>query len=337
MSNPREAVQQSMQNQFGGDFAVQEMGVTPTDLVARGDTLMQQKTKYSTAVQIVKPRNLQQVVNRCLEEAAIAGDDFYYSWSQGGKVIQGLSVGAAVAIARNFGNCVVEGSVNETYNTYLFEATFIDFETGFNLTRAFRQNKRPPVDKNGKPIYSGERGEDIVFQIGQSKAIRNVVLNAMPVWLVSKVLDKAKENVSGKIEKMGKENARVMLVQKAEALKIPIERIEAHYGKVKSWEIESLVKISGGIRAIENGHDNVDGVFPAVQEGQFTTKTGEKVEAKTGEIVTPQPKPEPKPEQKPAPKQEPEQAQDEPAIGTVEASEDELPFAKASPRKTKGQ
>lgn len=341
--NPKDAISESMKTQFG-DVTVQEMGVTPTDLVARGDTLMQQKTKYSAAISILKPRNLQKVVNLCLEEAAIAGEDFYYSWSQGGKVIQGPSVGCATMIARNFGNCVVEGAVQETFSTYIFEATFIDFETGFNLTRAYRQNKRPPVDKQGKPIYSGERGEDIVFQIGQSKALRNVILNAMPIWLVNKVLEKAKENISGRIEKMGKENARVMLANKAEALKIPIERIEAHYGKIKGWEIESLVKISGGIRAIENGHDSVDGVFPAVQEGQFTTKTGEKVDSRTGEVVTPvqeksvkqgKEKVKPKQETVPPAEQTPMPPQTQAPEQDDDTDDGELPFDKANPRITK--
>ena len=103
---------------------------------------IQTKTSYTTAMQIIRPRNLTVVTQRVLEEASIAGDEFYYSWSQGGSTIEGLTVGAAMAIARNMGNCAVPVTVEETKDTYIFTATFIDLETGFNLQRSFRQNKK---------------------------------------------------------------------------------------------------------------------------------------------------------------------------------------------------
>ena len=289
MNEVKSMVQKSMQSQLphSEQASVQEIPVN--DIIAGGQAMMQTKTRYSTAVQVIRPRNLMNVEQRCLQEAAIAGDDFYYSWSQGGGIIEGLSVGAALAIARNFGNCVVDTNINETYNSYVFEATFIDLETGFNLTRAFRQNKVSPKNRKGEAIYSGERGEDIIFQIGQSKAIRNAILNAMPVWLINKILAKSKENVKGKIESMGAEKARTELAKKAAALKVPLERIESIYGKQKSWDTEKLVLISGGLRSIENGHESIDDAFPAKQEGQFseqnvTVVNGTKVNKSTGEI-----------------------------------------------------
>ena len=227
---------------------------------------IQTKTSYTTAMQIIRPRNLTVVTQRVLEEASIAGDEFYYSWSQGGSTIEGLTVGAAMAIARNMGNCAVPVTVEETKDTYIFTATFIDLETGFNLQRSFRQNKISPKSKSGKEIYSGERGADILFQIGQSKAIRNVVLNAVPNWLSKKVIEKAKENISKKIEQMGTEKAKAYIIKKAEALKVSLDVIESSFGKMGGWDTVKMVQISGAFRAIEDGFANIQDAFPSTKK-----------------------------------------------------------------------
>lgn len=215
---------------------------------------------YTTAMQIIKPRQLQAVTNRVLEEASIAGDEFYYSWRQGGSTIEGLTVGASMAIARNLGNCAIPVEVEDTKDAYIFKATFIDLETGFNLQRTFRQRK---AQNMGAKMKNDGRAEDVIFQIGQSKAIRNVVLASVPNWLSKKVLEKAKENVKGKIEQMGKERAREMLERKAKNLEIPLEKIEENFGRSASWDTEQLVLISGAIRSVEDGHASIDDAFPS--------------------------------------------------------------------------
>ena len=224
---------------------------------------MQIKTAYTTAMQVIKPRNLAVVERRCLEEAAIAGDEFYYSWKQGSSIIEGLTVGASMSIARNMGNCAVPVTVEETKDTYIFTATFVDLETGFNLSRMYRQRKGQNL---GEKMKKDGRAEDVVFQVGQSKAIRNSVLGAIPKWLQNKVMAKAKENVVGKIEQMGKEKAREMLLKKADALKISGDILEAEFGKSTGWDVEKLVQISGALRGIEDGILSMSEAFPTSKE-----------------------------------------------------------------------
>ena len=224
--------------------------------------MLQTKTAYSTAVQVIKPRNLRNVIARCEEEAAIAGDEFYYSWKQGGEIIEGSTVGASLAIARNWGNCAVDVKIEETHDSYIFHGAFVDLETGFNIVRPFKQNKQSPKKKDGGDVYKGDRGKDVIFQIGASKAIRNVVLNAVPKWLTSKVLSKAKENVVEKIKSLGVEKARLMIIKKATTIGIPIPRIEDSFGLQKGWDIEKLVMLSGALRSIEDGIESVDTIFP---------------------------------------------------------------------------
>jgi len=294
--DPKTAITESMTQNFGPPRPEEIYTSIPVQ------PLMQTKTRYSTAVSVVRPRSLRDVERRCIEEASIAGSDFYYSWAQGGETISGLSVSAAQAMARNFGNCVVESTVAETPSAYIFSAAFIDLETGFNISRDFRQNKKSPKSKSGKDIYTGDRGADIIFQIGQSKAIRNVILNAMPSWLVSKVHQKAKENISEKITRMGVKDATARILKKADSLRIPLANIEYHYGRSSSWDVETLIKISSGIRAIENGYDDISSVFPldapsAARETRITVTPPEEtpqqktvgielVNKETGEIIT---------------------------------------------------
>lgn len=227
---------------------------------------IQTKNRYVTAMQVIKPRNLNKVISKCVEEASIAGEEFIYSWKQGGSIIEGLTIGAALSIVRNFGNSMVDVEVEEKDKAYIFTAYFCDLETGFNLSRSFRQNKASPKTKYGKDIYEGDRGTDIIFQIGQSKAIRNVVLNAIPRWLASKVLEEAKNNAMATINNMGEVKARELLLKKIENLKIDLAKVENVFGKPKSWDKVKLVQLSSALKSIENGYEDEDTLFPSIQK-----------------------------------------------------------------------
>jgi hypothetical protein len=225
---------------------------------------IQTKNRYVTAMQVIKPRNLNRVISKCVEEASIAGEEFLYSWKQGGNIIEGLTIGAALSIVRNFGNSFVDVEIEERESAYIFTAYFCDLETGFNLSRSFRQNKASPKTKQGKDIYEGERGTDIIFQIGQSKAIRNVILNAVPRWLATKVLDEAKNNAMATINNMGEVKARDLILKKITNLKVDIARVEAIYGKAKSWDKIKLVQLSSALRSLENGYEDEETLFPII-------------------------------------------------------------------------
>lgn len=279
------------QNEVAQNYSVEEVNSSSAQDAIAGDGLMQTRSPYSTAVQVIKKRNLQDVTQRCEVEAAIAGDEFYYSWSQGNKIIEGPTVGAALAIARNFGNCAVDVRVEEHQNATIFYGAFIDLETGFNIVRPFRQNNAQAKKKDGRNIYTDERGLDVKFQIGASKGIRNAVLNGVPKWLVNKVMVKAKENVVEKIKKMGVVAARDMVIKKLSNLSIPLERVEKVYQKTASWDIEKLVMLSGAIRSIEDGFESIETIFPddTVPETNTTQPKTQPEQPKTGNTTPPPP------------------------------------------------
>lgn len=253
-----EALQALNTNLVEQGVEIQEMGEYG-NLPETG--LMQTRSPYSTAVQVIKPRNVNLVLEKCKNEAALGGESFYYSWSQGGSIIEGLTVGAALMMIRNWGNCAVDVKVQESPNGYIFYGAFIDLETGFNLVRPFKMSKQSPKNKQGRDIYSGERGKDIIFQIGASKATRNVTLNAIPKYIADEVIAIAKKNVVKQVEKMGIPAAIEKILKKADALKIPFDRIEANYGKKESWNTNKIVAVMGALRSVEDGIESMDEVF----------------------------------------------------------------------------
>lgn len=248
-------------------------------IIESGGVLRRTQTPFTTAIAVVKPRERNQVINACEDEARIAGDEFYYSWTiktkQGPRLVEGLSVQGALASARNWGNCAVPVDVEETEDAYIFTASFLDMETGFNLQRSFRQRKEQNIGSK----YDDARAEDIVFQIGQSKAIRNVILNALPSWLISKVLAKAKENIIEKINTMGLATAKQKTIDFLGKYGITVERIENKLGKKSStWMAEDLALLQGAMKTLLAGQESADSLFPEVNQ-EATDKTSQKADA----------------------------------------------------------
>lgn len=249
-----------------------------------GRSLQQVKTSYTTAIAVQKPRALPEVEKRLMIEADQAGEDFYYGWGAGKDRIEGASVGLAMAAVRNFGNCAVElAPVQETGTAWIFTASFVDLETGFTLQRQFRQSKAWTV--HGR--FDEARKEDIRFQIGQSKAIRNVVLNALPKWLTSRAMDKAKGGVREKIEKQiaaeaknhggDLDEGRFVVIEKAMArlqeCGVDEDRVLSKFGRnvPKSLTVEDLVSILGDIHALKNGLDTLENLYPEPKADDDTT------------------------------------------------------------------
>lgn len=263
--------------------AVPVNGNTVTDMVAQGNTMMQTRSSYATAVAVQRPRKLSDVKRRLEEEADLAGETFYYGWGAGGERIEGPSVELALATARCWGNSAVElMPVQETVDSWVFTACFIDLETGFTLSRQFRQSKKWKV--HGK--MDDERKADVRFQIGQSKAIRNVVLNAVPKSLVNVAMEKAKAGVKQKIEQYVSKNglpAAVDMVLKALAkVGVKEDRVLHKFNikDKKALTVDDVVLLRGDLSAIETGKEWADALFP---QPSTADDLNEALKAKTAE------------------------------------------------------
>jgi len=238
--------------------SVEEFPV-PGDLLAQGKSLMKAGTPFVTAISVQKPRNLDVVVKNLMRECEYGGDSFYYSMAFGKQRIEGGSIGLALSIAREWTNSAVTMNVEETPESFIFTGRFIDLEKGFQIERAFRQRKAGQVYGNFDP----ERKLDIAFQIGQSKAIRNVVLSGVPRWLVEKCIDAAKATVAASITPEGLEKSKVSAIASFVRFKVTEAMLVAKVGKpVSEWVTRDIADLRGDFKALENGEMSVGELFP---------------------------------------------------------------------------
>lgn len=240
-------------------------------ILSEGKALQRTQTAYTTAVAVQKPRSFTRFVNNCMEEAKLAGSAFYYRWevfdkNKGRKVpIEGESIDMSMCLARNFGNDVVDVEVSETLTHYLFKGVFIDVETGFTAPRLFRQRKSQNISNK----MDSDRQEDIVFQIGQSKAIRNAIVRAMPKWLRDQMIDTAKQAELNKIKPENIHLARAKVMDFFSRYGISQERIEKERDKkADEWGPQDIVDLRGMATAIKDGRISAEELFPVEEKKQ---------------------------------------------------------------------
>jgi len=236
----------------------------PVTVRAPSEPVQRMQTRYATAVSVQKARQLSDVERRIMDEARIAGDAFYYGWGKGKDRIEGASQELAFSLARCWGNCAVElEDVQDTDSAWVFTCTFVDLETGFTLSRQFRQSKHWTI--YGK--HDRERKDDIRFQIGQSKAARNVILKALPQWLIDKAMTAAKEGVGEKLDVYIKQNgiaaAIELVVEARKKHGIGEQAIAAKFNvaAIGALEREHLIVLRGDIKALHKGESTAAELF----------------------------------------------------------------------------
>jgi hypothetical protein len=212
-------------------------------------------------------RNLKDIRRRLMEEARMMGELAYYGWGAGDDKIEGPSVKLAMAAVRCWGNCSVEAMpLQETRDAYVFTSRFIDLETGYTLERQFRQSKNWKVYGKHDP----ERKADIRFQIGQSKAARNLVLNALPEWLIDEALEEAKAGVREKIESYIAKNGLPAAVDamlrslSKEGIKEDAVLAKLSIAKRDAIKVDDIVMLKGCLKAIQDGAERASDLFPAM-------------------------------------------------------------------------
>ncbi len=152
---------------------------------------------YYVRKALTERRNPAVIKQQLREECMQAGDMMFYSWGKGDNHVEGGSIGLAMTLARIWGNCVIEClPPQENATSFILTTRFIDLETGFTNERPFRQSKKAIVA--GK--MDEERKMDTRFQVGYSKAARNVVKNSISFYLWDQAIKWAKEGTKKKIE-----------------------------------------------------------------------------------------------------------------------------------------
>lgn len=258
--------------QVNGNTSLQQQEPIDAEYVGQGMVqatpggAIRTQTPYQTALTVQVPRSLKKVEKGVLEEAALMGDSWLYSWTTKNKdgtkgLVEGESIEGAKVLMRNWGNCACPTRVaQETPTHWVFEAVFIDLETGMSFPKLFRQRK--PGGGSGR--MTQERTEDMSFGMGQSKAQRNAIIAGMPMWL----LDKAREQAKAAAEKAIKDLPAAIesAVKFFEKHGVDLARVELRLGKPKDrWNKRDVVTLRVVANAIKERNTTPDEEFPAPQ------------------------------------------------------------------------
>ena len=196
--------------------------------------------------------------------AAAAGPDWFYRYpvrsGDGQDWIEGPSIKLANAVASTYMNNDIDIREVDIGDAWVFYARFTDWENGTRLTRAFRQRK----GQRSLKTRDSDRQLDIAYQVGQSKAIRNVVINALSVY-TDFAFAEARASM---VEKIGKDLAgwRSRTIERLKALPVEIHRVERVIGRpVNDWLAPDIARIVAMGKAIVDGMTTVDEAFPPAE------------------------------------------------------------------------
>jgi hypothetical protein len=219
---------------------------------------------------LITPRNAADVERQVLRHATMLGGDAMYDWGSGKNRVAGGSINLAAAMIQAWGNAVVEAApVQETAEAWIFTHTFIDMETKVTLTRQFMQPKREPVFGNLDPY----RKLMMNFGKGQSRSIRNVILMAMPEWLVKKALEVARQGARVKMESFIKDKglaaAQAYTLNQLKRVGVPEDAVLAKAGKaeVRALDLDDLVALAADCKAIDGGQEAAASLFDLPRPG----------------------------------------------------------------------
>lgn len=254
-------------------FASMPMEEAPTDnlpaVVPQGPA-----REIAVAQDIKIHRDPRRVLERLRVLAAAAGDSYYYRYPVRNRktgqtdYITGPNIKLANDVAREYGNCRVDCDWIDGGGVWLFKAVFTDWETGFSLARLFRTAARGSR-LGGDDV---ERKLDAAFQIAQSKAERNVVVNALKTFT-----DFAFEEAQmSAVDKYGKrlEHYRKAVPDALAKRNIDIKRVEAVVGRpAREWLAPDIASVVALMNGIDDGMASAAETFPplAGEEPQDTT------------------------------------------------------------------
>jgi hypothetical protein len=208
-------------------------------------------------------RDEKKILDKIKVIAAAAGSDWLYRFpvkrkDGGTEHIEGASIKLANDLARLYGNCEVETRVTDLGDSWLIYARFTDYESGFSMTRPFQQRK----SQRGMRTVD-DRALDIAFQIGASKAIRNVIVNSLQTF-ADFAFEEARNALVGKIGK-DLDGWRTRTLEGLENKRIELARVERVIGRAaKDWTAPDVSKVIAMMRSIADGMTTIDETFPAI-------------------------------------------------------------------------
>jgi hypothetical protein len=200
--------------------------------------------------------------------AAAASDAWYYRFpvktqSGGTDWIEGASIKLANDLARIYGNNSTEVREVDVGDAWVFYSRFTDIETGFSMERAYRQRK----SQTSMKTKDRDRQIDIAYQIGQSKAIRNVIVNSLQTF-ADFAFEAARDSL---VQKIGKDvdGWRTRTLEGINRIPMELRRVERVVGRAaKDWLAPDVARVIAMMKSIADGMATADEMFPPDQEVQ---------------------------------------------------------------------
>jgi hypothetical protein len=197
-------------------------------------------------------------------EAAAAGEHWFYRFPvksrDGTNYIEGETIKLANAVQRLYGNNNVDTQMRDDGDSWLFISTFNDYENGSSMARLYRQRK----SQTSLKTRDYDRQQDIAFQIGQSKSIRNVIVNYLGEFCTF-AMEQAQNSL---IDKVGRdiEGWRQRTIEGLTRMPVDVKRVERVIGRsAKDWLAPDISKVIAMGKAIHEGMASIDETFPPLE------------------------------------------------------------------------
>lgn len=259
MSNETTAAEPHALEKFAGMGGPSD---APAPAVIHGQVITPSRSLGAQAVAVRRDEG--QIMRQLKALAAAAGDDWFYRFPVKNKAagtttfIEGPTIKLANNVARIYGNCEIDVITQDLGTEWLFTARFTDFETGFVMTRPFQQRKNQASIKG-----DADRARDIAMQIGASKAIRNVIVNALEIFCDFAFA----EARSSLVERIGKElpKYRIRVADRLAQNDIDIERAEKVVGRaLDEWTAPDVARVIAMAKAVQDGMSTWGETFPVI-------------------------------------------------------------------------
>lgn len=255
----------------------------------QGTGMVQTRTPYVAAMQVLKPRDMEAVEKSILRQATLMGEKAAYGWGAGKGRVEGISIRMAMIMFNAFGNMtIVAEPVQETTEAWIFTHYIVDLQTGSSAPRQWRESKRSKVEGN----LDSERKDAIRFNRGQSKNIRNVIVNRIPFWLNQKVIEEARRGARDRLAKYIDQNglaaAQTYIIEQLKRYGVMEAHVLEKMGKaeLKGLDIDDLVMLKADLVAIESGEEHASTLFPIQATESKVVNLKDKIKA-TIEATTP--------------------------------------------------
>lgn len=251
--------------------------------VAQGQVLMEADAKVARQQAKAFPRQEDKILKGALAELDLVPEmaaKAYYSIpfvdrkTNKTNLVQGLSIGSAISLARRWGNCATTvRCIGDDDGGWDLEGIFIDFETNFHCGRPGRGSK---LGRSGAKVYLlDERRQAMAFGAAASKAQRNAALAGLPTYLKEAYFAKARQLAGGDPDTPADPKRVVACIKAFAKLGVTQEQIENNVGKPSAeWSGDDVANLRGLWNAINDENITVAEAFGASKEGEAPQAPG---------------------------------------------------------------